>query len=50
MYIGQWELDYKDIMLSIAFKTGTNNGEKNSGFVSIQNSAEVYQFEKSHPS
>lgn len=46
MYTGQWELDYEDIMLSIAFKAETNNGEKNSGFVSIQNSAEVYEFEK----
>ncbi len=47
-YTGQWELDYEDIMLSIAFKAETNNGEKSSGFVSIQNSAEVYDFEQNH--
>lgn len=46
MYTGQWELDYEDILLSIAFKAETNNGEKSSGFVSIQNSAEVYEYTK----
>ncbi|WP_193755575.1 DUF4124 domain-containing protein [Psychromonas sp. psych-6C06] len=46
LYTGQWELEYEDILLSIAFKAETNNGEKSSGFVSIQNSAEVYEYEK----
>jgi len=46
MYTGQWELDYEDILLTIAFKAETNNGEKSSGFVSIQNSAEVYEFKR----
>ena len=46
MYTGQWTLDYEDIMLSIAFKAEKNNGEKSSGFVSIQNSAEVYEYTK----
>lgn len=46
MYTGQWDLDYEDIMLSIAFKAEKNNGEKSSGFVSIQNSAEIYEYKK----
>ncbi|WP_022941536.1 DUF4124 domain-containing protein [Psychromonas hadalis] len=46
MYTGQWKLDYENIMLSIAFKAETNNGEKNSGFISIQNSAEIYEYKR----
>lgn len=46
MYTGQWELDYEDIMLSIAFKAETKNAQKSSGFVSIQNSAEIYEHQK----
>lgn len=46
MYTGQWELDYEDVLLSIAFKAETIEGKKTSGFVSIQNSAEIYEYKK----
>lgn len=42
-YSGQWELDYEDILLSINFKASENNGEKTSGFVAIENAAEIIE-------
>lgn len=42
-YSGEWTLDYEDILLSINFKASDNNGQHTSGFVSIENSAEIIE-------